>query len=351
MASQLATREAAPLDLMLEEGRGAQRLPEGWLVGWDCDIGGPPGQPLRVELVALHPAFGIALLGHATWVEEAEARLRQRLAEARFGALFGGHLPILNGTIEPAELPRLVPILVEAFGHLPPLDLIGGDAWVSVVTRLVVPAGGGWTDNLAGLPPAVAASRAEAERTAWHSEPAAVLPLRRTAEPPPEAAEPVQDAPQPASRSRWPWALCAMASLATLLLLLELSYSGGDPAPGAAAVAEAVETPPVPVVAAGPVPEAETAVAMAAGADAAPPPASSAPAGPAPVAVAPAPVAPPVAPLVTAPRTNTAPPRLVRASRAQAVRQVQARPAKAKQAAKPAATNRRETAKRGHARG
>ena len=50
-----------------------------------------------------------------------------------------------------AQADELVPILVEAFGHLPPLDLAGGDAWVSAVARLVVPADGCWTDKLGGL--------------------------------------------------------------------------------------------------------------------------------------------------------------------------------------------------------
>src|SRR6478672_9723646 len=117
MSSHLAERVAAPLNLVTKEAdRGVPRLPEGWRVGWECDIGGPPGHPVRIPLVVLHPAFGVALLGSGKPVEEADEILRRRLTEARFGAIFGGHLPVLNGSIERAELPRLVPILMEAFG-------------------------------------------------------------------------------------------------------------------------------------------------------------------------------------------------------------------------------------------
>ena len=64
MPSHLAERVAAPLNLVTKDAdRGVPRLPEGWRVGWDCDIGGSPGHPVRVPLVVLHPAFGVALLG------------------------------------------------------------------------------------------------------------------------------------------------------------------------------------------------------------------------------------------------------------------------------------------------
>src|SRR6478672_7273131 len=128
MSSHLAERVAAPLNLVTKEAdRGVPRLPEGWRVGWDCNIGGSPGDPVRVPLVVLHPAFGVALLGLGKGAEDADQVLGRRLTEARFGAIFAGHLPVLNGTIQSAELPLLVPILIEAFGRVQPLGLAGGD--------------------------------------------------------------------------------------------------------------------------------------------------------------------------------------------------------------------------------
>ena len=220
MSTHLAERVAAPLNLATNDAnRGVPRLPEGWLVGWDCDIGGPFGHPVRVPLVVLHPAFGIALLGSAEDVEDADQVLGRRLAEAHFSAVAAGHLPVLNGTIEPRELPQLVPILVDAFGRVQPLDLAGDDAWVATVLRLVVPFDRCWTDNLQGLPPAGSLGRdapAEAHCSTSYGGQTAVTPLRRMAEPQPLAAAPEQTLPllDPKSieRRRWPWALCVLAS-------------------------------------------------------------------------------------------------------------------------------------------
>ena len=364
MPSELAVRGEAPLNLATENiDHGVQRLPEGWLVGWECDIGGPPGHPVRIPLVVLHPAFGVALLGSGKPVEEADEILRRRLTEARFGAIFGGHLPVLNGTIERAELPRLVPILMEAFGRVQLLDLAGGDAWVSTVTRLVVPSDRCWTDNLQGLPPAGIPGRvapAEADRAtwraAWQGEPAAVMPLRRVAGPQPEAAEPEQRLPlpnpQPIVHRRWPWALCAFASAAAMVLSLEFSYSGDAPVPDApAASVDAVAFPTAPVAAGAPVNAGDGA--MATGADAALPRATSAPAGAAPAAAEPGPVVLPVVPA----RIGVVPPRVARPPRAEPARHVQAHvqahPAKAKAipVVKPASTSRREPLKRGRVSG
>jgi hypothetical protein len=221
--TQLASREAEPPD---ESGAAlcVVRLPRDWLVGRDCDIGGPLGRPIRVELVALHPAFGVALLSVLMPVEGAEEILRHRLSEARFGSMFSGHLPILNGTFSPGAMPRLVPVLMEAFGAEPALDLAGGDAWAATFTRLVVPSGVGWTDNLEGLPPLV--GMPDDGRTAWRRVPADVVPLRRVIEPQPKGADPEQNLPLPDPvplvHRRWPWVACAAYVVAMTVLVLWL---------------------------------------------------------------------------------------------------------------------------------
>ena len=335
-----------------EADRGVQRLPEGWRVGWDCDIGGSPGHPVRVPLVVLHPAFGVALLGSGKGAEEADQVLGRRLAEARFGAIFAGHLPILTGTIEQPELPRLIPTLLDAFGQVQPLSLAGGDAWVATVMRLVVPSDRCWTDNLQGLPPAASPGRiapAEAHRSTWYGSPAAVLPLRRVDTPKPEAAAseqrlPLPD-PKPIEHRRWPWALCAVASTVAMVLSLELSHTGEAPAPDAASASLGAEAiPPAPVTAGAPVPDGDAAgVAVAGTAH------LLAPAGAVAAAVAPRPVVLPVAPS----RTSVAPPRIARMPRPEPARHAQAQPAKAKAmpVVKPVSTSRREAAKRGQASG
>jgi hypothetical protein len=356
MPSHLAERVAAPLNLVTKDAdRGVPRLPEGWRVGWDCDIGGSPGHPVRVPLVVLHPAFGVALLGSGGGAEDADQVLGRRLAEARFGAIFAGHLPVLTGTIEAPELPRLVPILMDAFGRVQPLGLAGGDAWIATFMRLVVPFDRCWTDNLEGLPPAASPRRGtqgEADRSAWYDGPAAVMPLRRVAEPQPEAVAPEQmlplPDPKPIEHRRWPWALCAVASAVAMVLSLELSYSGDAQAPDAAStslVAEAIPPTPVAVGAAA----LDSGGAIASVADAARMLAAPAPAAAAPAAAAPRPVVLPVA----SSRTSVAPPRTARMPRPETARHAQAQPAKAKTTpvVKPVSTSRREAAKRSQASG
>jgi hypothetical protein len=358
MSSHLVEQIAAPLNLATNDAeRAVQRLPEGWRVGWDCDIGGSLGHPMRVPLVVLHPAFGVALLGSGKGAEDADQVLGRRLAEARFGAIFAGHLPVLTGAIETPELPRLVPILMDAFGRVQPLGLAGGDAWIATFMRLVVPFDRCWTDNLKGLPPAAGspgrAGQAEAHRSEWYGGPAAVIPLRRVAGPQTEVAAPEQTLPLPDPKSiehrRWPWALCALASAVAMVLSLELTYPGDAPAPDAASaslVAEAI--PPAPVAVGAPAPDSDGA--MASVADAARPLAPPAPAAAAPAVVAPRPV---VLPVASSRTTHVAPPRTARMPRPEAARHAQVQPAKAKTmpVVKPVSTSRREVARRGQASG
>ncbi len=47
-------------------GGTVERLPEGWVCGLNCDIGGEPGRPVRIDLVLMHPTLGIALVDRKT---------------------------------------------------------------------------------------------------------------------------------------------------------------------------------------------------------------------------------------------------------------------------------------------
>jgi len=354
MELQLATRETASLDATTAEAdHGTQRLPKGWQVGWNCNIGGPLGHPVRIELVLLNPAFGVALLGCENWVEGADDVLRQRLAEAQFGAVFGGYLPVLNGMIEPQDLPRLVSILMDAFGHLQPLDLAGGDAWVSTVSRLVVPECRCWTDNLQGLAPVSGSShgtQAETDRSTWRAEPAAVVPLRRVTAPQPKDAEIEQTLPLPYSthitRRRWPWALGALGLTVVMVLSLELSSTGDPDLDVSSAMPDGAMLSALPIAAE--VASQARDLAKAASVDATLSPATATQPEAAPAATGPALLVPSIA----SGRASVAPPRGPKMLRAEAGRIVQAKLVKVKTAfaVKPASAVRMVAVKRGHAR-
>ncbi|RYG01828.1 MAG: hypothetical protein EON94_07020, partial [Caulobacteraceae bacterium] len=164
-------------------GGTVERLPKEWVCGRDCDIGGEPGRPVRINLVLMHPVLGIALIERETLTEGAEDILRERLEEARFGAIFGGYLPILHCATQPDELPSLAGI-ERAFGGMEPLSLAGGNAWLPVVAKIVMPAGRQWADNLEGAPnkakvaPSVGSAPTDGRP---YGRAADVIPLRRVA--------------------------------------------------------------------------------------------------------------------------------------------------------------------------
>ena len=91
----------------------------GWLALPRCRVGGQ-----LIPLVMLHPRFGIAIQGGPP---DAVALVRQRLDRARFPAIFPGHLPVVR--VEPAQRPE------SGFDPKEPLELPGGDAWLSCARR------------------------------------------------------------------------------------------------------------------------------------------------------------------------------------------------------------------------
>jgi hypothetical protein len=95
-------------------------LPTDWQALRGCRLGGAP-----IPLVLMHPRHGVVLVGGPA---DGPALLRHRLEQARFPAVFHGHLPVIQlGSPEcPAE---------PAFAAEPPLSVPGGDAWVAAVGR------------------------------------------------------------------------------------------------------------------------------------------------------------------------------------------------------------------------
>jgi hypothetical protein len=147
----------------------------------------------------------------------------------------------LHGTLEPGEIPRLVPLLADAFSGLPALDLAGGDAWVATATRLLVPRDRCWTDNLERVPratPSWSHGRPGSARPGWRGEPAPVVQLRRAAgEPRAEGAEPERTPPLPAPEARRarPRAVRggAGACAAAAVVALAMSTQWREPSPPA----------------------------------------------------------------------------------------------------------------------
>jgi hypothetical protein len=235
-------------------GGSVERLPEGWVCGRHCDIGGDPGRPVRVGLVLLHPGLGVALLDIGERTEGAEEVFRARLEEARFGAIFGGYLPVLHGCLGPEEMPDVAEI-TRAFDQVPPLSVSGGSAWMSTVSRLIVPVDRVWADNWAG-----AANRGAAPRAAEPVRQGNVVPLRRVASVQPPAAEPedmVLPAEPPPVQPRKPWLVAGGAGVALAAVAAGLWLgSMGRPEPAGrsapVAAAEAAPAEAVPVVASAP---------------------------------------------------------------------------------------------------
>jgi hypothetical protein len=132
----------------------------------------------------MHPRLGVALLdtqGRDEVAEDWVGALRERLVQARFETIFGGNLPIVQGSVRPNDLPSLPQLVNEAFQQLPPLTVGGGEAWVSTMTRLVVPADRVWTADLYGVPPRLSDDERRQGPLGLEGRPVPVLPMRRAA--------------------------------------------------------------------------------------------------------------------------------------------------------------------------
>jgi hypothetical protein len=259
MSAQISYREHSSRERYSPAfGGTVERLPEGWVCGRHCDIGGEPGRPVRIDLVLMHPALGIALIDRKTQTEGAEDTLRERLEEARFSAIFSGYLPVLHCAIQPDELPSIVAI-ERAFNGMEPLSLAGGNAWLPVVASVVMPVERRWNDNFDGAPnKAEDAPRAGSASTdkRLYGRAAEVVPLRRVVSGGIlDAAETdAEESPIAMSlRRRWalsasalPWKRIGVAvPLGACIIgigMLAVGWAGSDPALPAAEAQTAIST-------------------------------------------------------------------------------------------------------------
>lgn len=278
-------------------------LPPGWLCLQDCNLTGQLNHPVVVPFVLMHPDVGVALIDVAPAANpEAETILRRRLDAARFESIFPGFLPVLYLRLDRADLPSTETILRDAFAALPPLSVPGGDGWVSMVRRALLPRDPGRAATHPGARPVERPVERPTERVQ--------NPTRR-ARPEREAETDVSmlhseatvrstvpfgdaGAPEPSSRppSALPWViLSGVGGLIAVLALFAVLFRDPE-APGTIDEARA----PTAAVPAEP-PAAATASSK--------PPPAPAPSPPVPGPVA---SAPPPAPVAPPPAVPTAPP-------------------------------------------
>jgi hypothetical protein len=267
-------------------------LPPGWLCLQDCNLSGQLNQPVVIPFVLMHPDVGMALIDIAPASNpEAEVILRRRLEAARFDSIFPGFLPILHLRLDRADLPSTEAILRDAFASLPPLSVPGGDGWISVVRRALLPRDPARAATHPGLSAGHAqrsprragapAREADMELDMLHRE---VTPHDAARFPPD-----VGGAPAPAARPAHPlpWIIMSgVGGLIAVLALFGLLNTGADTRDTVEeAAVPAVSAPPPPVAAAPPLAApAPSPVASLPKPPAAPPSAAAPPAPPPPEA-------------------------------------------------------------------
>lgn len=281
-------QEAGPQSMMVP-------LPPGWLCLQDCNLSGQLNQPVVVPFVLLHPDVGVALIDVTPIANpEAEIVLRRRLEAARFGSIFPGFLPILHLRLDRADLPSTETILRDAFAALPPLSVPGGDGWISVVRRALVPRDPGRAAAHSGLPVEPIqrpARRAEAPPRYTDTESPDMLHREVAARAATDG--PADDfAPEPPARPAHPLPLIIMSGvggLIAVLALLGLLNTGPNTRNAAedTAVVSAPPAPPAaPPLAAPPAPVPAPSVVASAPKPPPPPASAAAPATPVPAPAA-----------------------------------------------------------------
>jgi hypothetical protein len=237
------------------------------------------------------------------------------LGAARFDSIFPGFLPVLHLRLDRADLPATEAILRDAFAAMPPLSVPGGDGWISVVRRALLPRDPGRAAAHPGLSGEHARRPPRGFAEPLHGPDLEPDMLHREAMMARTAAKPASfeaESPVPAARPTGPlpWVIMAgVGGLIAVLALFSLLNTGGDAPDTAAAApanppASAAQPPPSPpeAVARAPVPDAGAASPKP---PASPPPAAALPPAAAPLAApstaagasaAPAPAQRPAAP-------------------------------------------------------
>jgi hypothetical protein len=131
IVASLAATEAGTVAKPLITG-----LESGWAMLPRAVIGGSGAAPIIIDVVLLHPRRGVAMLEVPPhWTPDASARLRHRLAQAQFSAIFPGFLPVVHAPLQRDALDGLPQLLARAFAAQPPLELAGGNAWMTAAQR------------------------------------------------------------------------------------------------------------------------------------------------------------------------------------------------------------------------
>ena len=114
--------------------RAVADMRPGWVVLRDCLLADDGrGTRARVRYALLHPKTGIALLDvpPGATTPGAPDRMRWLLDATDFRLAFGDYPPIVYLCVPSRALSDIAPLLAREFGLLPPLALMGGEAWVA----------------------------------------------------------------------------------------------------------------------------------------------------------------------------------------------------------------------------
>lgn len=179
-STHILSDHVIPQVARIRPGAALGRAPDtGWTLLHDCLI----AAGIRVDVVAMQAETGIAILEiEPRWTEGAERLLRATLAEAGFGMLFPGRLPVVHRRLQPIHLPLIPELMAETFVWQPLPTLPTAEDWVGAARDILadLPAAAGAdpvADPKAEAPAGEAPARALPEVAETRPEPVAQAPL------------------------------------------------------------------------------------------------------------------------------------------------------------------------------